>query len=117
MELKDLIKMNCVKKGITVSQVEKDLGFSNGYLSIVKFPMTNYPRAKAISEKLGIPIHELIGGDPEGSPVDVFALLEQAYGKQTSEDIRMLLALSKIERAELRGEMRQMLRVKKLAEG
>ena len=67
MELKDLIKLHCVKNGITISQLEKDLGFSNGYISILKFPMTNYHRAKAISEKLDIPMHLLVGGSPEES--------------------------------------------------
>lgn len=81
--------------------------------------MVNYQRAKLISEKLDIPLPDLIGGTPEqaaGADIDVFAVLRDKYGDDASEDIRMLLNLNDLNRAELRGEMRQMLRAKKKTE-
>lgn len=122
MELSTLIKMECIRNGITVRQLEQELGYSNGYLSTLKFPMANRKRALEISERLEIPLYKLIGGKPKDSP-------EKAPEQQTSpvsdfsvavtddpdaeNDIRMLLELNDVGRAEIRGEIRQMLRLKK----
>lgn len=103
MDIVKLIKMKCVEKGTTPRQVEQECGFSNGYLVSLRFPMVNYQRAKLISEKLDIPLPDLIGGTTEqaaGADIDVFAVLREKYGDDASEDIRMLLNLNDLNRAE-----------------
>lgn len=119
MDIVKLIKMKCVEKGTTPRQVEQECGFSNGYLVSLRFPMVNYQRAKLISEKLDIPLPDLIGGTPEqaaGTDVDVFTVIRDKYGADSADDVKMLLELDAVNRAELRGEMRQMLRLKKYAD-
>lgn len=119
MDIVKLIKMKCIENGTTPRQVEQECGFSNGYLVTLRFPMSNYPRARLISEKLNIPLSDLVGGEPEktsGEDIDVFAVIRDRYGADSADDVKMLLELDDLNRAELRGEMRQMLRLKKYAE-
>ncbi len=120
MELAKLVKMKCVEMGTTPRQLEHDLGFSNGYLSSLKFPMKNFQRAVTLSERLNIPLSDLVDGIPESKPdepppetTDITTDFADLSDPETSDDIRMLLSLNAVGRAELRGEMRQMLRLKK----
>lgn len=122
MNTKMLIKQKCLEKGITVRQLEMRLGFSNGYITSLTFPSTSYDRMKAISDELDIPLSYLLKGyqeedaqeekEPE-QKVDVMSVIEQEHGDGASEAVKMLLELNPVGQAELRGEMRQMLRLKK----
>lgn len=122
MELNTLIKMECVRNGITPRQLEQELGFSNGYLATLKFPVANMKRAEAICKRLNIPLYKLVGGEPEDSRgKDAEQQTETVLDfsvpvtddPDAEADIRMLLELNDIGRAEIRGELRQMLRLKK----
>lgn len=118
MDIVKLIKAKCIEKDLSLKDLERALGFSNGYIQTLKKPMKNYDRAKALSEYLDIPIEALLyGRDPEEektAPVsDIIAAVKDQHGDGASEAVRMLLELNDEGRAELRGEMRQMLRLRK----
>ena len=126
MNIQELIKVKCIEKHLSARKLETMLGFSNGYIKSISFPMANYDRAKAISDALDIPLSLLLKGyedeqqeeqevqkEETEQKVDVMAVIEQEHGDGASEAVKMLLELNPVGQAELRGEMRQMLRLKK----
>ena len=52
----------CDKKGIAISQLEKDCGFSNGYLNPKKLKRIPYERAVLIADYLQISVDEIYHG-------------------------------------------------------
>lgn len=52
----------CKSKGIRVSQLEKDCGFSNGYLNPKKMTRLPYDRAQIIAQYLGISAEMILTG-------------------------------------------------------
>lgn len=52
----------CKEKGIAISQLEKECGFSNGYLNPKKMTKLPYDRAVVISEYLDIPVSNILEG-------------------------------------------------------
>lgn len=61
----------CKANGIAISQLEKECGFSNGYLNPKKMTKIPYDRAVVISEYLNIPVTNILEG-PENkkAPAD-----------------------------------------------
>jgi len=55
----------CVQRNIPISQLEKECGFSNGYLNPKKMSKIPYERARLIAEYLGITITEILTGEKE----------------------------------------------------
>ena len=55
----------CVQRNIPISQLEKDCGFSNGYLNPKKMSKLPYERARLIAAYLGISITEILTGEKE----------------------------------------------------
>lgn len=53
----------CQKRKIPISQLEKECGFSNGYLNPKKMIKIPYERAQIISEYLGISVTDIFGGE------------------------------------------------------
>lgn len=122
MDIVKLIKMKCIENGVTPFQIEQELGYSNGYLLHQKFPMKNRARAEQLSERLNIPISQLLGYDPGGNPTeeqstpkttDFYVNIADSHGQDAADTVRMLLELNEVGQAELRGEIRQMLRMQK----
>ena len=61
----------CDKKGIAISQLEKDCGFSNGYLNPKKLKRIPYERAVLIADYLQISVDEIYHGpENEKTPAD-----------------------------------------------
>lgn len=52
----------CQQKGIPISQLEKECGFSNGYLNPKKMTKIPYDRAQKISRYLNIPVETILTG-------------------------------------------------------
>lgn len=52
----------CKERKIAISQLEKDCGFSNGYLNPKKMAKISYERAVTISEYLGVSVEEILNG-------------------------------------------------------
>ena len=60
----------CKQRGIPMSQLEKDCGFSNGYLNPKKMTKLPYDRAQTIAEYLGISAElVLTGEETEKTPI------------------------------------------------
>lgn len=117
----DVIRVKCAEKLISVRKLELALGFSNGYLKTLDKPMTNYIRAKQIADFLGIPVDALTGHpevltEPKKESDDFYDQISEQYGSGATEAVRFLLSLDSEDRAEIRGEMRQMLRLEKYKE-
>lgn len=53
----------CKQRGIAISQLEKDCGFSNGYLNPKKMTKLPYDRAQTIAEYLGISAEVILTGE------------------------------------------------------
>ncbi len=59
----DYVREECKKRAISVAQLEKSLGFSNGYLNPKKLRKIPYDRAKAIANYLGIDLTRVLGDE------------------------------------------------------
>lgn len=59
----------CQQRKIPISQLEKDCGFSNGYLNPKKMTRIPYDRSVIIAEYLGISVNSIMNGpEPEKAP-------------------------------------------------
>ena len=76
----------CKQRGIPVSQLEKDCGFSNGYLNPKKMTKLPYDRAQTIAEYLGITAEVILTGEEtEKAPAN--------SGKRSVSDDELKFAL------------------------
>lgn len=65
------VKLLCKERKIPISKLEKDLGYSNGYIGNLRKGTFPADRLKAISEYLGTSIEFLVSGEnfiTEGNP-------------------------------------------------
>lgn len=53
----------CKQRGIPISQLEKDCGFSNGYLNPKKIAKLPYDRAQSIAEYLNVSVEMILTGE------------------------------------------------------
>lgn len=60
MKLKEAVKRLCKERGITLAQVEKDLGFSKGYLSKIDQSAPSVNRIKMLAKYFGVALSELM---------------------------------------------------------
>jgi transcriptional regulator with XRE-family HTH domain len=58
----EFVRAICKEQGITVCQLEKDCGFSNGYLNPKKLSKLPYDRALKIAEYLDISVEMVLTG-------------------------------------------------------
>ena len=65
MNAVELVKQTCKERGISISKLERDCDFSNGYIGKIKKDTFPVDRAKKISEYLGIDLNLLIGVQPD----------------------------------------------------
>lgn len=65
MSLKERIKMLCDKEGITFARLEKELGFSNAYISQMKPETVPYTRIVKIADYFGVTADYLMNGTSE----------------------------------------------------
>ena len=59
----EFVRSLCKEQGIAVSQLEKDCGFSNGYLNPKKMSKLPYDRAVTIADYLDIPVELILTGE------------------------------------------------------
>ena len=52
----------CKARNIAISQLEKECGFSNGYLNPKKMTKISYDRAILIADYLSIPVSDILDG-------------------------------------------------------
>lgn len=117
----EIIKNKCDERLTSVRKLELALKLSNGYIKKQTAPMSNYGKAKQIADFLDIPV-EALTGHPEAleerkiadsGTEAIYETISSQYGEGASEAVKFLLSLDSEDRAEIRGEMRQMLRLKK----
>lgn len=63
----ELVRNLCKEQGIPICRLEKDCGFSNGYLNHKRMSKLPYDRALQIAEYLDVPV-ELILTGKESTP-------------------------------------------------
>ena len=66
----EYVRKICAERKIPVSQLEKELGFSNGYLNPKKLQNIPYSRAASISSYLKVPIELILGVEEEKTPTE-----------------------------------------------
>lgn len=66
----EYVRKICAERKIPVSQLEKELGFSNGYLNPKKLQNIPYSRAVSISSYLKVPIELILGVEEEKTPTE-----------------------------------------------
>ena len=59
----ECVRSVCKKKGIAICQLEKDCGFSNGYLNPKKMSKLPYDRAVCIANYLDVPVELILTGE------------------------------------------------------
>ena len=93
--LKERIKNLCKKKGISMSQVEKDLEFARGYLSKLDVSTPNMKKMQKIADYFGVTIEYLMKGDENGNAyvvVDIeHQILVNAMNNVKPENIQLAL--------------------------
>ena len=59
----EFVRKLCKQRGIAISQLEKDCGFSNGYLNPKKMTKLPYDRAVRIARYLHVTPEEILTGE------------------------------------------------------
>lgn len=59
----EFVRKVCKQRGIAISQLEKDCGFSNGYLNPKKMTKLPYDRAVQIAKYLHVTSQEVLTGE------------------------------------------------------
>ena len=75
----------CKERGIPVSQLERDCGFSNGYLNAKKLARLPYDRAQLIAGYLGLDVTLILTGEKNDAPA------QEGRSAVTDEDIKFAL--------------------------
>ena len=96
------VRSICRERGIAVSQLERECGFSNGYLNPKKLHKLPYDRAVRVAEYLDLPVQSLLEGehDGAGAPAAVipdsftYAMLHESESL-TPEDKALLLSMAR----------------------
>ena len=95
------VKAICKERKIAISKLEKDLGFSNGYISQLRKGSFPADRLMAIAEYLGLSVDYLATGDNEKNPalknengLDVETIKEAFRGRSFEELTELLAALT-----------------------
>jgi len=75
----------CKERGIPVSLLERQCGFSNGYLNPKKLTRLPYDRAKTIADFLGIEVTQILTGEKNSAPAP------EGRSAVTDQDIKFAL--------------------------
>jgi len=75
----------CKERGIPVSQLERQCGFSNGYLNAKKLTRLPYDRAQLIAVYLDIDVDLILTGEKKDAPA------REGRSAVTDEDIKFAL--------------------------
>lgn len=67
MDLKERIQELCKKNGISMNQLEQELGFGKGYISKLGKSTPNATKIQSIAQRFGVTVDYLMGGFPAGT--------------------------------------------------
>jgi len=99
----EYVKELCRNRGIAISKLERDCGFSNGYIRSLKSGRFPYDRAKIVGEYLGVSPEYLATGVPSEGQRAWYDNPETAAEAQRvfeDPDLRMLFDTAKDSRPE-----------------
>lgn len=86
------VKKICKERKIPISKLEKDLGFSNGYIGQLRKGVFPDDRLKKISEYFGVSLEYLATGDDSASKNDGLTAKDERDIKQAIEDFKNRLS-------------------------
>lgn len=78
MDMKERVQELCKKSGISVSELEKTLGFGNGYISKLGQSTPNTSKIKLIADYFNVSIDYIITGE-EKHPIPVPKMTDEYY--------------------------------------
>lgn len=105
----EFVRKLCKQRGIAISQLEKDCGFSNGYLNPKKMTKLPYDRAVCIARYLHVTPEEILTGQipREAEASDILDQVDIAfYGEykeldpEQQETIRDMVRLMRQRKAQ-----------------
>lgn len=80
----------CQKLSIPVARLEKDCGFSNGYLNPKKIQKLPYDRAVLIAQYLGVTADYILTGNKKATPVSIDKRGENGDLNLTKDEIAFI---------------------------
>ena len=78
MDIKERVQELCKKNSISVSELEKTLGFGNGYISKLGQSTPNTSKIKLIADYFNVSIDYIITGE-EKHPIPVPKMTDEYY--------------------------------------
>ena len=77
----EFVRNLCKQRGIAISQLERDCGFSNGYLNPKKMTKLPYDRAVCVAKYLHVTAQEVLTGYPpaEAEAADILDQVDIAF--------------------------------------
>lgn len=102
----DRVKCLCKERKIPISRLEKDLGFSNGYIGQLKKGVFPADRLKEISDYLKVSVDYLMTGQEKeataydamaGEIIAIYETLNDSFKQDAIDYLRFLAYKSKIE--------------------
>lgn len=90
----DRIKEICAVKRIAISRLERDCGFSNGYIRGMKDGKMSAERLKKVADYLDVTTEYLLTGDDDGYYInpETADMAQQIYD---NKDLRLLFDVAK----------------------
>lgn len=90
----DRIKEICAVKRIAISRLERDCGFSNGYIRGMKDGKMSAERLKKVADYLDVTTEYLLTGDNEGYYINP-ETADMAQKIYDNKDLRLLFDVAK----------------------
>ena len=99
MDMKERVQELCKKNSISVSELEKTLGFGNGYISKLGQSTPNTSKIKLIADYFNVSIDYIITGEekcsiPIPSITDEYAKLISLYSNLSETDRNYIMSLT-----------------------
>lgn len=91
----DRIKKLCAERKIPISRMEKDLNFSNGYISQLRKGVVPSDRLKQVADYFNVTMDYLESGNTESPKSDMLELVSALEILRDSPDTRALLEACK----------------------
>lgn len=118
MNTVERVRQECKKKEIPISRLEKECGFSNGYIRNLREGKIPADRLQAIADYLKVPYLYLLNGEPEITADKLFAGVDYVLPELTiTEEERELLRAYRDAAESTKDIIRKILDIKKDASG
>lgn len=118
MNVVERVQYECKKKKIPISRLERECGFSNGYIRNLREGKIPADRLQAIADYLKVPYLYLLNGEPEITADKLFAGVDYVLPELTiTEEERELLRAYRDAAESTKDIIRKILDIKKDASG